>query len=115
MRNAWAVPREWDGEAVFIVGGGPSVADVDLSALCGRRVFVINSSYSAVLAAGVVPDLVMFGDVDWWGRHRATLTHAYAGRIVTAADGVNDPRVLQLRNARPDRMGADPRAMPLRL
>lgn len=113
--NAWSVPRDaWRGEAVFIVGGGPSILGCDLTLLRGRRVFAINTSWRAVLDAGVVPELVMFGDVDWWGWESRALLAAYAGLIVTAAD-VAHPRVQRLRNCRPDRTGADPRRMPLRL
>lgn len=112
--NAWRVPRDWEGETVFIIGGGPSVADVDLTVLRERRVLVVNSSYAAALAAGLAPELLVFGDSDWWAEHCAKLLASFAGRIVTAAD-VNHPRVLRLRNSRPDRTGSRPPLAPLRL
>jgi hypothetical protein len=40
----WTVPRDWAGETVVILAGGPSVLDQDLSLLKGRRVIAINSA-----------------------------------------------------------------------
>ena len=62
MTAFWSVPREWPGETVFIIGGGPSVLGADLEALRGRRVIVINSSVYAVPWA----DILFFGDWRWW-------------------------------------------------
>lgn len=43
--HRWAVPREWEGETAFILGGGPSLGNVDVSALRGRgRVIAINDA-----------------------------------------------------------------------
>lgn len=38
----WTVPRIWAGETVHILGAGPSLRNIDLSRLVGRRVLVIN-------------------------------------------------------------------------
>jgi hypothetical protein len=41
----WTVPRDWAGETVTILAGGPSVLSQDLSLLTGRRVIAINSAW----------------------------------------------------------------------
>lgn len=77
-REWWSVPREWLGETAFLVGGGPSVLDVDLDLLSGRRVIAINSSYTRVPLA----DYLAFGDLRWWREHRLPLCD-FKGRVVT--------------------------------
>lgn len=96
--KVYQVPREWPGQTVFIVCGGPSVADVDLGVLHGRRVIVINSSLHAVPWA----DFLFFGDWRWWNEgenQKAAL--AFRGRIVTTSRMVGHPRVLVCRKTNP--------------
>jgi hypothetical protein len=94
----WSVPREWPGETAFVVGGGPSVRDVDLGALRGRRVIAINSSVYAVPWA----DYLYFGDFRWWneGPNQAAAM-CFGGRIVTTSRLVSHPRVLHCRKTKP--------------
>lgn len=74
----WSVDPEWQGQPVFIIGGGPSVLECDLSLLRGRRVIVINTSYQVYPDA----DILFFGDASWWREHGRHL-HSFKGRIVT--------------------------------
>jgi hypothetical protein len=95
--NYWTVPREWPGQTVFIVGGGPSVLGQNLEALRGRRVIVINSSVYAVPWA----DILYFGDFRWWNDNRAVVT-SFAGRVVTVSRMVSaDKKVLVCRKTNP--------------
>lgn len=57
----WRVPRDWVGEAVFIIGGGPSVKGFDFDRLRGRRIIAVNN-------AGL--DLVPWADVLFWADKR---------------------------------------------
>jgi hypothetical protein len=94
----WSVPREWETETAFIVAGGPSVLDVDLGLLRGRRVIVINSSVHAVPWA----DFLYFGDFRWWNepRNRAA-ADKFAGRIVTVSK-ISIPDTFKIcRNTKP--------------
>jgi len=95
----WSVPREWPGETVFILGGGTSVLNLDLSKLAGRRVIVINTSYLTYPSA----DALVFSDPDWWGWHvdRKELK-AFAGTIISLAAGKFDKRFKPLMRFRPD-------------
>jgi hypothetical protein len=94
----WMVPREWEGETAFIIGGGPSVLGQDLEALRGRRVIAINSSVYAVPWA----DFLYFGDFRWWNEpdNQAAIA-SFGGRVVTTSRLVSDKKVLVCRKANP--------------
>lgn len=107
----WRIPRDCDGETVFIIAGGPSVSDLDLTRLKGRRVMVINSSYQAYRDA----DMLFFGDTRWWKYHKSRIGN-FTGKIVTtASDCPNDERLLFLKQKDPKQFpltpGADEAAM----
>ena len=57
----WRVPRLWPGGECFILGGGPSLKDVDMSRLKGRRVIAVNNAFK--LADWI--DVMFFGDPRW--------------------------------------------------
>jgi hypothetical protein len=95
----WSVAREWEGETVFIVGGGPSVLGVDLEALRGQRVIAINSSVYKLPWA----DILYFGDWRWWHEpeNRAAVA-SFRGRVVTTSRMCSeDKQVLMCRAAKP--------------
>lgn len=58
--------RIWEGATVAVVGGGPSLKDVDLTPVLSKfRVIGVNDAYKY----GVGVDLVYWGDDSWyWGR-----------------------------------------------
>jgi hypothetical protein len=94
----WRVEREWPGETVFVIGGGPSVLQHDLDLLRGRRVIVINSSVFAVPWA----DFLYHGDWRWWNEaeNKAAIA-SFAGRVVTTSRMVSDSKVLTCRKTNP--------------
>jgi hypothetical protein len=51
---------DWSGEAVWIVGGGPSLRGFDFEFLKGERVVAINSAHTCGVA-----DVVFTGDARW--------------------------------------------------
>jgi len=108
MKPFWSVPREFPGETVFIVAGGPSVLGQDLDALRGRRVIAINSSVHAVPWA----DYLIFGDWRWWYEppNRAAAT-SFAGRVVTTSRMIPDKRVLVCRKAKPPGLAREPNSL----
>jgi hypothetical protein len=98
MTAFWTVPREWPGETVFIVGGGPSVLGQDLEALRGRRVIVINSSVYAAPWA----DFLYFGDWRWWNEpENAAAVASFGGRVVTTSRMATDQKIKICRKANP--------------
>ena len=101
----WSIPREWPGETAFVVGGGPSVLSVDLEALRGRRVIVINSSVHAVPWA----DYLYFGDWRWWNEpeNKAAIA-GFGGRVVTTSRMVTDKKVHVCRKTNPPGLALHP-------
>lgn len=81
----WEVPRQFEGRTVFILGGGPSLQDVDLGLFRGRAVIGTNDAYRLGDFVGVC----FFGDFHWLATrredgktHRAAL-FAFPGLVVT--------------------------------
>jgi len=98
MTTFWTVPCEWPGETVFIIAGGPSVRSVDLEQLRSRKVIVINSSVYAAPWA----DFLYFGDWRWWNEpENAAAVAAFAGRVVTVSQIVENKNVLVCRKGKP--------------
>lgn len=95
----------WSGETVFVVAGGPSVADQDLECLRGRRVIAIKGQYLRLPFA----DVLLFADAIWWraapkGRDNGpkVVASGFAGEIVTTSPLLSgDPfcQRLTFRNA----------------
>lgn len=83
----------WDGETVFIIGGGPSLKGADLSPLRGRRVIGVNDAYQL----GDWVEVCYFGDRDWYQHHAGPLSF-FNGMVVTDhPDCVEAPGVLGLQ------------------
>lgn len=60
----WSVPRIWEGEVGFVIGGGPSIRDFDFNRLQGRgRVIAVND-------AGITPGRATWSDVLFWADMR---------------------------------------------
>ena len=61
----WKTPRIWTGRTAFIIGGGPSILDIDLGLLKTKRVIGCNDAY----LLGSFVDLCYFGDWEWFKLH----------------------------------------------
>ncbi|RWF52057.1 MAG: hypothetical protein EOS50_26115 [Mesorhizobium sp.] len=101
----WSVPRDWPGETVFVLASGPSVKQLDLSLLKGRRVIAVKSSWLHWPAA----DVLFFADGRWWTEKRLRPSaDAFAGLIVTTAMEIGDPRVKRIKKIIPTHLSANP-------
>lgn len=93
--NYWTVPREWPGETVFLLAGGPSLTGFDPEILRGRgRVIAINNSY--VLCPWA--DALYFCDVSWWKHHRDEVLKTFTGKHMISM-GMSGDGVRRLRNS----------------
>lgn len=64
------IRNEWIGEKVFIIGGGPSVNDYDISLIQGKgRVIATNNAYKIASWA----DWLVFADSVWYDWHKDNL------------------------------------------
>lgn len=78
--------NEWKGETVFILGGGPSLKQHDISKLIGRRVIATNNAYTIFPTA----NLLHFADTVWFGWHKNVPAFtSFAGYRTTASQGGN--------------------------
>ena len=73
-----AIPRIWNGDECFIIGGGPSVLDFDASLLRGKRVIAINNAFQDFPQA----DILYFMDFHWW-QWNAESIYDFGGLIFT--------------------------------
>jgi hypothetical protein len=83
---SWAVPRgAWRGETCHILGGGKSLAGVDIPGLKGRIV-AINDAYLKAPKA----DLLYFADRRWYDWNRDDL-HRYEGPLMVTRAVLRKP------------------------
>lgn len=81
--DLWTVPRAWEGERVYIIGGGPSVAHAGYSAIARLhqtgRVIGINDAYRLRYC-----DALIFADRKWlqWPHTRRDLTSSSYGYLI---------------------------------
>ena len=65
--NIWRVQREWDGETVVILGGGPSLEQAQIDYIANdSKVIAVNDSYMLYADA----DILYACDAKWWKWHR---------------------------------------------
>lgn len=104
----WTAPRDWPGETVFVLAGGPSVLDLDLSLLEGRRVVAVKSAWLMYPAA----DILFFADGRWW-KQPDLQPRSFAGLIVTTAAEIGDPRVMKMKKVVPTALSDKPDTLAL--
>ena len=90
----------WEGETVYVVGGGPSLREMDLAPLHGRCVLGINSAWEL----GPWVKVTYFGDRMWWDWNHARLVD-YPGLLVCSLPPttLSHPRIRSVR--RDNRLG----------
>jgi len=89
----WTIPRNWEGETVFIIAGGPSLIGFDLDPIRDRgRVIAINVSYQLYPEA----DLLYFCDRSWWSAFGKDVKRSFAGQILT----MDNPRIEGVHSVR---------------
>lgn len=90
----WEIPSSWRGHTAYIIGGGPSVNDVDLSLIKDKCVIGCNNAYMF----GDWVDVCWFGDYKFYKWHTTEYKkwfNAYKGLIISNLDDgkINDKRV----------------------
>lgn len=110
MLMPWSVPRQWEGRTAFILGGGPSLALVDLAELRDRgAVIAIND---AGLLKAPWADVHYFADPHWAEWHHTEFGF-FTGRYRVTRNPVDkfypafDIRVLDRERLAP--LSRDPR------
>ena len=108
----WKVPKMWEGETVFIIGGGPSLNDLDLSLIHDKRCIGVNNAYRL----GDWVDICWFGDSRWleWHQNRKNLRDGwreFAGIRASSAARIKDHKDIKyvaLSQGKPYGIETDP-------
>lgn len=79
----WGWDRSFEGQAVAVIGGGPSHAMLDLDVLRGHRFIAVNSACRKVRPAATADDLLFFHD-NSWAENRPELLTGWPGPVVTS-------------------------------
>lgn len=79
----WEPERLFVGLEVAVIGGGPSLARVDLARLAGQRFIVVNSGCRRLLEIATADDILYFTD-NSWNENRPDLARSWPGMVVTA-------------------------------
>lgn len=104
----YEIPRDWIGETAFILGGGPSLANVDLERFRGYGRFVAVNNAGLTLAPWA--DVLYWADRRWyeWNRDRLDLFEGSLMISRNSTDRQDVARVGWIRNGysrRPDMVG----------
>lgn len=76
---SWRVPKIWNSKTTcYVIGGGSSLKDMDLSILNNQHVIVVNNAYQLVPWA----DFLFFMDREWLTQHSERLKE-FHGIILT--------------------------------
>jgi uncharacterized Rossmann fold enzyme len=73
------IEQDWQSETVYIIGGGPSLREIDLTGL-GGKIIAINE---AGLTKCPEADVLFFGDFRWYEWNKSRLKHYLGQEIVT--------------------------------
>lgn len=99
----WRAVKIWPNSTVYIIGGGPSLKDFDLSLLKKKRTIGVNNAYK--LADWI--DVCWFGDSTWYDDHHEALDEWPGLKIHCCNRHENRPGTKRLLRGQP--LGIDPR------
>jgi hypothetical protein len=97
----WSVVDIWPNSTVFILGGGPSLNDVDFGLIKDQKIIGINNAYQL----GDWVDVCYFGDTRWYSWHSEKLSDF--GGLIVHSSNVNSRHVKRLLRGKS--MGIDTR------
>jgi hypothetical protein len=91
----WRANELYPNQTMFLVGGGPSLKGMDLSALAGQYTIAVNNAFRLVPN----PDVIFYADTRWWSWNGKDIPAEFPGRIIsTCSAGARylDPRVCRM-------------------
>jgi len=80
--SLWEIPELWPDSTVFILGGGPSLNQLDLTLIHDKRVIGVNQAFKL----GTWVDVCWFGDRTWYDDKAGKEIYRYGGLIVTCSN-----------------------------
>jgi len=96
-QGLWRVPPLWPNGECFILGGGPSLQDVNLEPLHDRRIIAVNNAYKL----GNWIDVVFFGDCRWLSQYGKGLLDFAGLKVTTCEKHIGKPgiKVVKRKNS----------------
>lgn len=85
LKKPWPIPNIWKDSTVYIIGGGPSINDLDIDLLKGQKVLGTNVSFKYYPWI----DAVYFGDCSLYGRIHDDLLK-FGGLKITSCNRAPD-------------------------
>lgn len=76
----WEPGRIWEGEDVYVIGGGSSLHTFDWNLLRGCNTIGCNSAF----ILGAVVSICIFADVGWWDRIGCKRLAEFGGLVVAS-------------------------------
>jgi len=94
LEGLWFVEEIWPNSTVFVIGGGPSIASMQLGLLMGQYVVGVNSAFHLDIPVAVT----FFGDSRWliW-EYDSLCQKQYAGILVTCQAKLKNPDDLPIK------------------
>ena len=92
--GAWRVPLMWQGQDVFVIGGGPSLKSFNWNRLVGRVTIGCNDAY---LLGEQVVALSVFGDIRWYNLHKERLAQFKNPKVTCNYRCQGEPEILTLK------------------
>jgi len=83
----FSIPCLWENSTVYILGGGPSLLDQDLSLIYNKRVIGVNQAYKL----GNWIDVCWYGDKQWYPSQLPNI-NSFKGLILTCSAEAQEPR-----------------------
>ncbi|UCE65938.1 MAG: hypothetical protein JSU85_13955 [Candidatus Zixiibacteriota bacterium] len=92
--NFWRAVKIWDGDDVFILGGGPSLKllDIDIGLLKNHRVVAVNCAYRLGQF-----EAMFFGDRQWLIDHGDGLADFGGLKVTIIKDHIGKPGIKVLK------------------
>lgn len=93
-KDGWTIPKLWPESTIFILGGGPSLNDVNFDLIKSKKVIAVNNAYGDPVHENeklrkYTPrpwvDVCYFGDERWYDWHKKYLKD-FTGLLVTTRD-----------------------------
>lgn len=116
MTTRWAVPKEWDGDTVAVLAGGPSLCPEIADQVKGKvRVVAISNvgiptkdSESGEMLPAIAPwaEALVSSDAKWWNQYKGHWQN-FPGRKITVRDAVAYSEIFSLELSH--RIPFDPR------
>jgi len=88
----WRCEERWPNSTVYVIGGGPSILDTEISLIRHKPVVGVNSA----IRLGRIVDILFFGDSRWlvWEYEQVK---QFNGLIVTTQKTIKNPDGLDIR------------------